>query len=148
MSDEALLQRARTAAAEKIARGAYPPQLLDALAEPLDLRPDPGIAAGGAWPEVLRSAEVRVEAPPPSPRPLVGPLIGAGRRLVARALRWYLPPVAEQVSRHNRAVVDVLQEHNRHIVELHLELERLRRRVAALERELGEPAGDDGALRR
>ncbi len=138
MSDDTLLQRARAAAEDKQRRGVYSAELLDALAEPLDLRPDPGIAAGGAWPEVVRSAEVRVEEPPPSTRPLVGPLIGAGRRAVARALRWYLPPVADQVTRHNRAVVDVLQEHNRHIVELHLELERLRRRVAALERELGE----------
>jgi polyhydroxyalkanoate synthesis regulator phasin len=61
--------------------------------------------------------------------------VTALKRAVERALRWYLPPVTEQVSRHNQAVLEVLAEHNRQIVELRRELEALRRRLAALESE-------------
>jgi hypothetical protein len=134
MSDD-LLARARAAADEKIDRGVYRRELLDALAEPLDLRPHPDVAAGPAWPEAVRTARVEVGPPPPSGRPGVGPVVTALKRAVERALRWYLPPVTEQVSRHNQAVLEVLAEHNRQIVELRRELEALRRRLAALEAE-------------
>ena len=134
-SSDELLARARSSAAEKRARGVYDATLLDALAEPLDLQPDPSVAAGPAWPEAVRTAEVVVGPPPPSARPAVGPALTAVKRAVERALRWYLPPVAAQVSAHNRAVLEVLAEHSRHIVELRREIEALRRRVAALEAE-------------
>jgi hypothetical protein len=133
MSDEELLARARRSVAAKQERGVYPPALLDALAEPLDLRPEPEVAGGVAWPEAVRTASVTVARPAPSTRPVFGALLTALKRGVERGLRWYLPPVAEQVSRHNRAVIEVLAEHNREIVELHRELEALRRRVADLE---------------
>lgn len=133
MSDESLLAHARALRDDKVQRGVYPPELIDALDEPLDVRPDPDAAGGVTWPEAQRTATVAVEPPPRSTRPAIGPLLTALKRGVNRALHWYLPPVAEQVSRHNHAVVDVLAEHNRQIVELRRELELLRRRVAELE---------------
>jgi len=137
--DDALIRRARRSRDEKQERGVYTPELLESLAEPLDLRPDPSAAAGPAWPEALATATVSVQQPPPSSRPALGPALTATKRAIERALRWYLPPVTEQITRHNRAVLDVLAEHNRQIVELHAELEALRRRVAALEAKA--PAG-------
>lgn len=133
MSDDTILARASASLDAKLQRGAYPPELLDALAEPLDLRPDPEVAGGPAWSEALSTAEVHVGPPPPSSRPGLGPAVTAVKRAVERGLRWYLPPVVAQVTRHNRAVMEVLAEHNRHIVELRSEVDRLRRRVAALE---------------
>jgi hypothetical protein len=134
MTDD-VLARARANLEEKQSRGVYGPELRSALAEPLDLRPDPTFAAGPAWPEAVRTAAVTVAPPPPSSRPGVGPVVTALKRSIERALRWYLPPVTDQVSRHNQAVLEVLAEHNRQIVALRQELDALRRRLAALEAE-------------
>jgi hypothetical protein len=141
--DEALLARARSSLDEKIRQGKYPPALRAALAEPLDIRPEPSFAAGIAWREAVRTASVGVDAPRGSARPFVGPLVTVLKRSVHRGLRWYLPPVAEQVARHNQAVIDVLAEHNRQITALRADLERLRRRVAALEAR-DRPGQEDG----
>jgi hypothetical protein len=144
MKDDALLARASSSVEEKMRRGTYSPGLLAALAEPLDVRPDPSLAGGVAWPEAVRTATVTVEAPPRSTRPLAGPVVTALKRAVQRSLGWYLPPVAEQITRHNRAVIEVLAEHNRQIVDLHQQLARLRRRVAELETARTSNQGDDG----
>jgi hypothetical protein len=133
MTYDSLLARARASVEAKTKRGVYTPELLASLDEPLDFRPDPAFAAGPAWPEAVRTAAVAVEPPARSTRPLAGPVITALKRAVERGLRWYLPPVAEQVSAHNRAVIDVLAEHNKQIVELRAEMEQLRRRLAVLE---------------
>ncbi|HXA29576.1 MAG TPA: hypothetical protein VN193_12625 [Candidatus Angelobacter sp.] len=133
MSDDALVARARRSVEEKSQRGVYAGDLRDALAEPLDLRSDPAVAAGPAWPEAVATVTVTVSAPPPSSRRGVGPAVTALKRTVERALRWYLPPVAAQITRHNQAVLDVLAEHNRQIVELRREVDGLRRRLTVLE---------------
>ena len=133
MTDEEVLAVARASVREKHRRGVYTPALLAALNEPLDIRPDPAFAGGVAWPEAVRSVTVTVEPPPVSTRPVAGPVVTALKRAVERALHWYLPPVAEQVTRHNRAVMDVLSEHNRQIVELRREVDQLRQRIAALQ---------------
>jgi hypothetical protein len=133
VNDDSILARARASLEDKRRRGGYLPELLDALAEPLDLRPDPEVAAGPAWGEAVATAEVSVGPPPPSSRPGLGPAVTALKRAVERGLRWYLPPVVAQVTRHNRAVLEVLAEHNRHIVELRREVEQLQSRIAALD---------------
>lgn len=134
MADE-LLARARAAVEEKTRRGVYSIDLRMRLAEPLDVRPDPSFAAGPAWNEALRTADVSADPPIVSTRPVVGALIRALKRAVSRSLRWYVGPVAAQVTSHNRAVVEVLDAHNREIVELRREVDRLRRRVVELEAE-------------
>jgi hypothetical protein len=135
---DSLLARARAAVAEKTAKGVYTLEFRARLAEPLDVRPDPSFAAGPAWDEALRTVAVSPDPPIISTRPLIGPLIRALKLLVRRALRWYLAPVTAQVTSHNQAVVEVLAEHSRHIVELRREVDRLRRRVQALEAEADE----------
>jgi hypothetical protein len=131
--DESLLARARAAVADKTARGIYTPEFVALLQEPLEIRPDPASAAGPSWEEAVRTAAVSAEPPIISTRPVIGPLLRGVKLLVRRSLRWYLGPVAAQVTAHNQAVVDVLAEHSREIVELRREVERLRRRLAALE---------------
>ncbi len=136
-SSESLLARARAAVEEKTRRGVYTPEFRALLDEPLDIRPDPAFAAGPAWDEVVRTAAIDPHPPIISTRPVIGPLLRRLKSAVRRSLRWYLPPVTAQVSTHNQAVVEVLAEHSRYIVELRREVEALRRRVAALEAETG-----------
>jgi len=131
--DESLLARARAAVADKTARGIYTPEFVALLEEPLEIRADPAFAAGPSWEEAVRTVVVSAEPPIISTRPGIGPLLRGVKLLVRRSLRWYLGPLAAQVTAHNQAVVDVLAEHSREIVELRREVERLRRRVAALE---------------
>jgi ubiquinone biosynthesis protein UbiJ len=69
---------------------------------------------------------------------VIGSVLRALKLALRRSLRWYLAPVTTQVTAHNQAVVEVLAEHSRQIVELRREVDRLRRRVAALEAEAGE----------
>jgi hypothetical protein len=133
VTDDVLLRRARAAVEEKRRRGVYSPDLVARLAEPLDVRPDPAFAGGLSWPEAVRTVAVSVEPPARSPRPVVGPVVTALKRAVQRGLRWYLPPLAAQITRHNQAVLDVLGEHNREILALRREVDALRRKVAALE---------------
>jgi hypothetical protein len=131
--NESLLARARAAVAEKTARGIYSPEFRARLAEPLEIRPNPAFAAGPAWDEAVRTATVSPDAPIISTRPVVGRVIRVLKVAARRSLHWYVAPVTGQVTAHNQAVVDVLAEHSRHIVELRREVDQLRRRVAALE---------------
>ncbi len=66
---------------------------------------------------LMRTAEV-------SPHP---PLSGAvaPKRLVRRALRWYLWPFTAQVTAHNRAVAEAVEAQRRALTWLRLETERL-----------------------
>jgi hypothetical protein len=138
--DESLLARARAAVAEKKARGVYSPAFLELLDQPLEIRPDPAFAAGPAWPEAVRTAPVSAEPPIISTRPGIGPVIRALKSAIRRSLRWYLGPVTAQVSSHNQAVVEVLAEHSRQIVELRREVQELRRMVRHGD---GESTGDE-----
>jgi hypothetical protein len=136
--DESLLARARAAVADKKARGVYSPAFLELLDQPLDIRPDPAFAAGTSWPEAVRTAAVSAEPPIISTRPGIGPILRALKSAIRRSLRWYLGPVTAQVSAHNQAVVDVLAEHSRQIIELRREVQELRRAV-----QHGEPGTAD-----
>jgi len=133
--DASLLERARAAVADKMARGVYTPEFLALLAEPLEIRPDPAFAAGPSWDEAVRTAAITPDPPIISTRPVVGPVLRALKRLVRRSLRWYLAPVTAQVTSHNLAVLEVLAEHSREIIELRREVDRLRRQVVDLEAE-------------
>ena len=67
-------------------------------------------------------ADVQVELPSGSDRPVVGPVIRFGKRLVRRGLRWYVAPIMEQQSRFNHSLLDLIER-------LRLENERLRAEV-------------------
>jgi hypothetical protein len=62
-------------------------------------------------------------------QPLRG-VSAAPKRAARRLLRWYLWPVTAQVSAHNRAVADVVEEHRRTIAWMRMEAERLEHDIA------------------
>jgi hypothetical protein len=126
---EALMAEVRQTVERKRAEGVYSEEFLALLREPLDLQPDPAFVAGPAWSEVERTATIDSTLPAESRRPVVGGTIGATKRAAQWALRWYLPPLMERVSAHNRAVVAVLAEHNRQINDMQRSLDRLRQLV-------------------
>ncbi len=64
-------------------------------------------------------ADVKVELPSGSDRPVVGPAIRFAKRVVRRGLRWYVTPIMEQQSRFNHSLLDLVER-------LRLENERLR----------------------
>lgn len=130
----AVLAEVRAAAAEKRRRGVYTEEFLESLSEPLDIVPDPAFAGGPRWEDLEPTAEIRPWAPLVSTRPLIGPFLVLLKRIVRRSLRWYLWPVTDQITTHNRVVVSVLAAQNEEIGRLRLECDRLRRRLADLER--------------
>jgi hypothetical protein len=64
-------------------------------------------------------ADIEIELPSGSDRPVIGPAIRFGKRLVRRGLRWYVAPIMAQQSRFNHSLLDVVER-------LRLENERLR----------------------
>ena len=67
-------------------------------------------------------ADISIELPSGSDRPVVGPAIRFAKRLVRRGLRWYVAPIMEQQTRFNHSLLDMLER-------LRLENERLRAEV-------------------
>jgi len=130
----AVMAEVRAAALEKRRRGVYTEEFLRSLDEPLDIDPDPAFAGGERWSALETTAEIHPWAPLVSTRRLIGPAIIAVKRAVRRSLRWYLWPVTDQITTHNRVVGSVLEEHNREIGRLRMENDRLRQRIADLER--------------
>ena len=89
----------------------------------MDTSGDPRRAVAGPWlSPVNGSAEIRPYGEL-RPRGLTAGL----RRLVRRALRWYLWPVTAAMSRHNAAVSAVIAENRRQLARLDMEAERLDR---------------------
>ncbi len=83
------------------------------------------VAPQHSSPEMVRLrylAEVQVEFPSGSVRPVIGPGVRFGKRVLRRALRWYVVPMMEQQSRFNHAVLDALDR-------LQVQNERLVRQV-------------------
>lgn len=60
-----------------------------------------------------------------SSRPVFGRVVLAAKRTLRRGLRWYMAPIAEQQSRYNHALLDLIEK-------LRLENEHLRSRLADL----------------
>lgn len=68
---------------------------------------------------VRATADISIDFPSGSGRPVIGPAIVFAKRVVRRGLRWYLAPVIEEQSRFNHSVLDLLES-------LRLQQERLR----------------------
>jgi hypothetical protein len=84
---------------------------------------------------VVRSkADITIEFPSGSARPVVGPAILLAKRVVRRGLRWYLAPIMEEQSRFNHSVLDLLES-------LRLQQERLRSDLDALRERMDRPTG-------
>ena len=67
-------------------------------------------------------ADIQIELPSGSDRLVIGPAIRFSKRLVRRALRWYVAPIMAQQSRFNHSLLDLVER-------LRLENERLRTEV-------------------
>ena len=84
-------------------------------------------------------ANVAIEFPSGSDRPVVGPAIRFAKRAVRRGLRWYVGPIVDQQNRVNQMLLDVMER-------LRLQNERLTSQVEALteaiEKRTAEREGD------
>lgn len=112
---------------------------VDVRALQAEVRAAAARARGSGVPEAPQGQEPSPTAEPrlhplhrtPEIRPYE-PLDGGGatvalKRLVRRALRWYLWPLTTHLSLHDRAVADAVAEHRRQLTRLRLEAERVRR---------------------
>jgi hypothetical protein len=79
---------------------------------------------------VRAGADIAIEFPSGSARPVVGPAILFAKRLVRRGLRWYLGPIIEEQSRFNHSVLDLLEGLRLQQEQLRSELDDMRERVA------------------
>ncbi|MFN2607034.1 MAG: hypothetical protein ABR511_03925 [Acidimicrobiales bacterium] len=64
-------------------------------------------------------ADIRVDFPPGSARPVVGAAVRLAKRTLRRAVRWYVTPMMEQQSRLNHALLDAIER-------LRVRIDRLR----------------------
>lgn len=76
-------------------------------------------------------ADIAIEFPSGSDRPVIGPAVRLAKRAVRRGLRWYVGPIIEQQSRVNQGLLDVMER-------LRLQNERLTAEVEALGQALEE----------
>lgn len=79
---------------------------------------------------VRTKADISIEFPSGSARPVVGPAILLAKRVVRRGLRWYLAPVIEEQSRFNHSVLDLLESLRLQQERLRADLDDLRARLA------------------
>jgi len=78
-------------------------------------------------------AELQLERESGSARPVIGPVIVAGKRLARRAMRFYIEPVVQQQSEFNRTTVEA---HRRMLTDLQEEVALLRSENVELRRAL------------
>jgi hypothetical protein len=87
-------------------------------------------------------AKIEIEFFSGSGRPVIGPSVRFAKRIVRRALRWYIAPVADQQTRFNHATLDLVERLRMHHERMETELEALRSRyerdVDRLQHELDE----------
>lgn len=74
---------------------------------------------------VRTQADISIEFPSGSARPVVGPAILFAKRVLRRSLRWYIAPIVKEQSRFNHQVLDLLES-------LRLQQEKLRADVDEL----------------
>ncbi|HEX3540486.1 MAG TPA: hypothetical protein VHT75_08605 [Acidimicrobiales bacterium] len=80
-----------------------------------------------------RAATIPTEFHSGSARPLVGPVIAQTKRVVRRALRWYVAGIIDQQSRFNHQVVDAIENltvRQEHLVTALADLEQQSQRQA------------------
>jgi len=79
-------------------------------------------------------ADIQVEFPSGSARPLVGPTVRFLKRYVRRGLRWYVAPIIAEQSRFNHSVLDLIER-------LRVQQERLATEVEGLREQLNQGLG-------
>ena len=58
---------------------------------------------------VRNQADIDIEFPSGSARPVIGPTVLLAKRLVRRSLRWYIAPIIKEQSRFNHQVLDLVE---------------------------------------
>ena len=129
---EAVMREVRSAVEQKRQTGAYSDALLEALAQPLEIEPEPLFASGPRWPEVHATADVQDWERERSSRRLLAGALSVVRRVIGPTVR----PLTRRITHNNMVVADVLAEHGRHISRLAIENDRLRRDLASFRKEL------------
>ena len=71
-------------------------------------------------------ADIRLDFHSGSDRPLVGPSVRVAKRVMRRALRWYVGPMMAQQSEFNHAVLDLIEKLRLQIEQLSAEVESLK----------------------
>lgn len=79
---------------------------------------------------VRAGADIPIEFPSGSARPVIGPAILFAKRVVRRGLRWYLAPIFEEQSRFNHSVLDLVESLRLQQEQLRADLDDLRDHVA------------------
>lgn len=58
---------------------------------------------------VRAQADIGIDFPSGSARPVIGPAILFAKRLVRRGLRWYIAPIVKEQNRFNHHVLDLIE---------------------------------------
>lgn len=83
---------------------------------------------------VVRSkADISIDSPSGSARPVIGPAILFGKRVVRRGLRWYMAPIVEEQSRFNHSMLDLVESLRLQQEQLRADLDDLREQLARRE---------------
>ncbi len=75
-------------------------------------------------------ADIQVEFPSGSARPVIGPTVRFAKRCVRRGLRWYIAPIIAEQSRFNHSVLDLVERLRVQQEHLVTEVEGLREELA------------------
>lgn len=78
-----------------------------------------------------RRADIPIDRPSGSARPLIGPAIRFSKRVLRRGLRWYLQPIVAEQGRFNHATLDLIEGLRLRQEAMRWELESLREAAAA-----------------
>jgi hypothetical protein len=79
------------------------------------------------------SARLGIEFDSGSARPFVGPIIRAGKKVFRRGIQWYIRPIADQQSKFNLGVLDLMDRQFAAQDRLDLRLTQIEEQVARLE---------------
>ena len=82
---------------------------------------------------VRTQADIGIEFPSGSARPVVGPAILFAKRVVRRSLRWYIAPIVKEQSRFNHHMLDLVESLRWQQEKMRSDLDDLRERMDRLD---------------
>jgi hypothetical protein len=82
---------------------------------------------------VRTQADISIEFPSGSARPVIGPAILMAKRVVRRSLRWYIAPIIKEQSRFNHHVLDLIEALRWQQERMRSELDDLKERLDRLD---------------
>ncbi len=82
---------------------------------------------------VRTQADIGIEFPSGSARPVIGPAILFAKRVVRRSLRWYIAPIVKEQSRFNHQMLDLVESLRWQQEKMRGDLDDLRERMDRLD---------------